>query len=54
MEETISGSVAASERPGFCRLLDKMEAGDVLVDTKLDRLGRNAMDVRATWKACKG
>lgn len=48
VEETISGSVQASERPGFSRLLDRMEAGDVLVVTKLDRLGRNAMDVRAT------
>ena len=28
-----------------------MEAGDVLVVTKLDRLGRNAMDVRATVEA---
>jgi len=46
--ETISGSVAASERKGFKKLLDKLEAGDVLVVTKLDRLGRNAMDVRAT------
>jgi putative DNA-invertase from lambdoid prophage Rac len=46
--ETVSGSVAALERKGFARLLDKMEAGDVLVVTKLDRLGRNAMDVRAT------
>lgn len=54
IEETISGSVAASERPGFCRLLDKLEEGDVLVVTKLDRLGRNAMDVRATVEALAG
>jgi putative DNA-invertase from lambdoid prophage Rac len=46
--ETISGSVAASERPEFSRLKDRLEAGDVLIVTKLDRLGRNAMDVRAT------
>jgi len=46
--ETISGSVAALERKGFAKLLDKLETGDVLVVTKLDRLGRNAMDVRAT------
>ena len=48
VEESISGSVAATERPGFTRLVDRMESGDVLVVTKLDRLGRNAMDVRAT------
>lgn len=46
--ETVSGSVAASERKGFAKLLDRMEAGDVLIVTKLDRLGRNAIDVRAT------
>lgn len=46
--ETISGSVVARERPAFISLLNKVEAGDVLVVTKLDRLGRNAMDVRAT------
>lgn len=46
--ETISGSVAAMERPGFSKLIDRMEEGDVLIVTKLDRLGRNAMDVRAT------
>ena len=51
IQETISGSVAASERPGFGKLLDKLEAGDVLVVTKLDRLGRNAMDVRKTVEA---
>jgi putative DNA-invertase from lambdoid prophage Rac len=46
--ETVSGSVAAMEREGFVRLLDRLEPGDVLIVTKLDRLGRNAMDVRAT------
>jgi len=48
IEEQISGSVAASERPGFTRLLDRMENGDVLIVTKLDRLGRNAIDIRKT------
>lgn len=46
--ETISGSVAASERPGWASLVAKLDHGDILVVTKLDRLGRNAMDVRAT------
>lgn len=54
MTETISGSMPASERSGFGKLLDKLEAGDVLVVTKLDRLGRNAMDVRATVEALTG
>lgn len=48
VSETISGSVAAAERPAFAKLLDRLEEGDVLLVTKLDRLGRNAMDVRAT------
>jgi len=52
--ETVSGSVAASERPGFGLLLNKLEEGDVLVVTKLDRLGRNAMDVRTTVEALAG
>ena len=46
--ETISGSVATVQRRSFARLLDRLEAGDVLVVTKLDRLGRNAMDVGST------
>lgn len=49
--ESISGSVSADQRPGFAELLVKMEEGDVLIVTKLDRLGRNAMDVRATVEA---
>jgi putative DNA-invertase from lambdoid prophage Rac len=46
--EAVSGSLAAAERPAFARLVDRLEAGDLLIVTKLDRLGRNAMDVRAT------
>ncbi|RYD94751.1 MAG: recombinase family protein [Sphingobacteriales bacterium] len=46
--ETVSGSLPAMERKGFTKLLDRLEAEDVLIVTKLDRLGRNAMDVRAT------
>lgn len=48
LTETVSGSQAAMERPQFTRLVDRLEAGDVLLVTKLDRLGRNAMDVRRT------
>jgi putative DNA-invertase from lambdoid prophage Rac len=48
IEEHVSGSMAARERPGFMRLLDRMESGDVLIVTKLDRLGRNAIDIRQT------
>lgn len=46
--ETVSGGVPAADRCGFGLLRHKLETGDVLVVTKLDRLGRNAMDVRAT------
>ena len=46
--ETVSGNVATSQRRGFTRLLDRLEPGDVLVVTKLDRLGRNVMDVGST------
>ncbi|RYG99137.1 MAG: recombinase family protein [Alphaproteobacteria bacterium] len=48
VNETISGSLAAMQRPHFAKLTDRLEAGDVLLVTKLDRLGRNAMDVRTT------
>ena len=49
--EYISGSTQALRRPAFKRLVDKLESDDVLVVTKLDRLGRNAIDVRATVEA---
>jgi putative DNA-invertase from lambdoid prophage Rac len=52
--ECISGSVQAMQRPGFAKLVDRLEGGDVLVVTKLDRLGRNSMDVRSTVEALAG
>jgi putative DNA-invertase from lambdoid prophage Rac len=54
IEETISGSTCSSERRGFNSLLDRMESGDVLVVTKLDRLGRNAIDVQSTVQLLEG
>ena len=46
--ETVSGSVAIARRKRFSRLLDRMERGDVLIVSKLDRLGRDAIDVSTT------
>ena len=48
--ETMSGSSAIEQRPGFLKLLDRLERDDVLVVTKLDRLGRNSIDVQTTVK----
>lgn len=48
--ETISGSTVAALRPQFAKLLERLEEGDVLLVTKLDRLGRNAIDVQFTVK----
>lgn len=48
--ETISGSTAIVQRRGFSRLMDRLEGGDILIVTKLDRLGRNAIDVSSTVK----
>lgn len=48
IEEKISGSTSANQRKGFSRLLDRMESGDVLVVTKLDRLGRDTIDLMQT------
>ena len=46
--ETVSGSTASAQRAGFMKLTDRLEANDVLVVTKLDRLGRNLLDIRQT------
>lgn len=48
IEESVSGSVAALERPGFAKLIDRLESGDVLIVSRIDRLGRSMMDVCGT------
>jgi putative DNA-invertase from lambdoid prophage Rac len=48
VSETVSGSSVIEQRPGFIKLLNKLERDDVLIVTKLDRLGRNAIDVATT------
>lgn len=48
VEEKVSGSVPAGQRKGFQKLLDRMEEGDTLVVTKLDRIGRDSIDVQQT------
>lgn len=46
--ENISGKVPASERPVFQKLLNKLDEGDMLVVTKIDRLGRSTKDILNT------
>lgn len=48
IEEQIPGSVPAAQRPGFQRLLERLDEGDTLVVTKLDRIGRDSIDVQQT------
>ncbi len=48
VSEVVSGSSAIEQRPGFMRLVDRLESDDVLVVTRLDRLGRNTIDVTLT------
>lgn len=52
VEEKVSGSVPTSQRQGFQKLMDRMEEGDTLVVTKLDRIGRDSIDVQQTVRLC--
>lgn len=47
-DEGVSGKVCAEQRPGFKRLLGQIRKGETLVVSKLDRLGRDAIDVLQT------
>lgn len=48
VEQGVSGKVPALQREQFARLNERMDARDTLVVTKLDRLGRDMLDVIAT------
>lgn len=44
----VSGKTCATQRPEFMSLLSKIRSGETLVVSKLDRLGRDAVDVMQT------
>lgn len=46
--DTCSGGIHTSERQEWQRLIDRVEAGDSIVVLKLDRLGRDAVNVQVT------
>ncbi|RXJ71249.1 resolvase [Veronia nyctiphanis] len=49
ISETVSGSKPAMQRQAFRTLIDhKLEPGDTLVVLKLDRLGRDNIDIQQT------
>jgi DNA invertase Pin-like site-specific DNA recombinase len=48
--DSISGKVPAMQRPEFARLMQFVEPGDTLVVAKLDRLGRDSLDVEQTLR----
>ena len=54
VSETVSGSSAIEQRPGFMKLMDRLEREDVLIVTKMDRLGRNAIDVATIVEKLSG
>jgi len=48
VEQGVSGKVPALQREQFSKLNERLHSGDSLIVTKLDRLGRDMLDVIAT------
>lgn len=46
--DTVSGKTCAALRPAFAELLSKIRDGETLIVSKLDRLGRDSVDVLQT------
>ncbi|ENZ36311.1 hypothetical protein HMPREF1084_00895 [Clostridium butyricum 60E.3] len=53
IEERISGTVKAENRPQYNQLKSKLRQGDILIVTDIDRLGRSADDVIMEFKKLK-
>lgn len=53
VEERISGTVKAENRPAYKELKSKLRHDDILIITDIDRLGRNADDVIIEFKRLK-
>lgn len=51
MDEGVSGSVHAADRPGFAAMLGYVREGDTIHVYAVDRLGRDAIDVQTTIRA---
>jgi DNA invertase Pin-like site-specific DNA recombinase len=50
----VSGKTCATQRPEFSNLLSKIRKDETLVVSKLDRLGRDAVDVMQTIRLLEG
>lgn len=48
VDEGVSGSVLAADRPGFSKLLEFVRESDSVSVFAVDRLGRDALDVQST------
>lgn len=53
-EQGVSGKVPALQREQFQRLNDRLSSGDTLIVVKLDRLGRDTLDVISTIETLTG
>lgn len=51
VEDGVSGSIPASQRPAMGSLLAYVREGDTVVVVAIDRLGRNTIDVLSTVEA---
>ena len=52
-DEGVSGATSACDRPQFREMLHRLRDGESVVVSKIDRLGRDALDIQKTVKELK-